>query len=139
LNWRPGSQGGRSDALSRRKQNLPANGADERIRARFQRLFKKNQLPVKMNVMQPTNASEPNQNINAEFSDYNLKVPLFENQRLQQLWHKARQTDKLYQELSEAVQSKAQKLPVWIDKQKIVSIGECFLNKNNLLRFCDRI
>jgi hypothetical protein len=37
------------------------------------------------------------------------------------------------------VRLKAQKLPVWIDKQKIVSIGECFLNKNNLLRFRDRI
>jgi hypothetical protein len=49
-----------------------------------------------MNIIQPTDASEPNQNMNAEFSDYNLKVPFFENQRLQQLWHKARQTDKLY-------------------------------------------
>jgi hypothetical protein len=139
LEWRPGSQGGRPNALSRRKQDLPADGADERIRTRFQKLFKKNQLPVKMNVIQPTNASEPNQNMNAEFSNYNLKVPFFENQRLQQFWHKARQTDKLYQELSEAVRSKIQKLPVWINKQKIVSISECFLNKNNLLRFRDRI
>jgi hypothetical protein len=82
LEWRPGSQGGRPDALSRREQDLPADGADERIRARFQRLFRKNQLPVKMNVMQPTNASELNQNMNAEFFNYSLKVPLFEDQRL---------------------------------------------------------
>jgi hypothetical protein len=82
LEWRPGSQGGRSDALSRREQNLPADGADERIRARFQRLFRKNQLPIKMNVMQPTDAFEPNQNMNAEFSDYNFEVLFFENQRL---------------------------------------------------------
>jgi hypothetical protein len=82
LEWRPGSQGGRPDALSRREQDLLADGADERIRARFQRLFKKDQLPIKMNVMQPINASKSNQNMNAEFSDYSLKVPLFENQRL---------------------------------------------------------
>jgi hypothetical protein len=139
LEWRPGLQGGRPDALSRREQDLPANGADERIRARFQRLFKKDQLSVKINIMQPTDASESNQNMNAEFSDYSLEVALFENQRLQQLWHKARQTDKLYQKLSEIVRSKAQKLPDWIDKQKIVSIGECFLDKNNLLCFRNRI
>jgi hypothetical protein len=65
-----------------------------------------------MSVIQPTDASEPNQNMNAEFSDYSLEVPLFEDQQLQQLWHKARQTDKLYQELSEAMRSKAQKLPI---------------------------
>jgi hypothetical protein len=79
LKWRPGSQNGRSDALFRRKQDLPADGADERIRARFQRLFKKDQLSVKMNVMQPINASELNQNMNAEFFDYSLEVPFFED------------------------------------------------------------
>jgi hypothetical protein len=56
LEWRPGSQGGRTDALSRREQDLPADGADERIRARFQRLFRKNQLPVKINAMQHIDA-----------------------------------------------------------------------------------
>jgi hypothetical protein len=65
-----------------------------------------------MNFMQLTDASELNQNMNAEFSDYSFEVPLFEDQRLQQLWHKAQQTDKLYQKLSEAMRSKAQKLPV---------------------------
>jgi hypothetical protein len=82
VKWRPGSQDGRPDALSRREQDLPADGADERIRARFQKLFRKDQLPVKMNIMQPTDASEPNQNMNAEFSDYSFEVPFFENQRL---------------------------------------------------------
>jgi hypothetical protein len=79
LEWRPGSQDGRPNALSRREQDLPADGADERIRARFQRLFRKDQLSVKMNVMQPTDASEPNQNMNAEFSNYSLEVPFFED------------------------------------------------------------
>jgi hypothetical protein len=51
LEWRPGSQGGRPDALSRREQDLPTDGADERIRARFQRLFRKDQLSVKINAI----------------------------------------------------------------------------------------
>jgi hypothetical protein len=66
--------------------------------------------------MQHTN--EQNENMNSESFDFTFEIPLFENQRLQQLWHKVRQKDKLYQELSEAIRFKMQKLPIWINKQK---------------------
>jgi hypothetical protein len=82
LEWRPGSQGGRPDALSCRDQDLSADGADERIRARFQRLFKKDQLPIKINVMQPIYAFKQNENMNSEPFDFIFEIPLFENQRL---------------------------------------------------------
>jgi hypothetical protein len=87
--------------------------------------------------MQHTN--EQNENMNSESFDFTLEVPLFEDQRLQQFWHKVRQKDKFYQELSEAIRSKVQKLLIWINKRKIVSISECFLDNNGLLRFRDRI
>jgi hypothetical protein len=82
---------------------------------------------------------EQNENMNSEPFDFTLEVPLFEDQRLQQFWHEVRQKNKLYQELSEAIRSKVQKLPTRINKQKIISIGECFLDNNGLLRFRNRI
>lgn len=39
LEWKPGKSLGRPDALSRRGQDLPADGSDERLKARFMKMF----------------------------------------------------------------------------------------------------
>ncbi|KAM4063998.1 reverse transcriptase (RNA-dependent DNA polymerase) [Hirsutella rhossiliensis] len=72
LEWRPGRKGGLPDALSRRDQDMPKD-------------------PNIDIVYQHRGAQEIN---------FGKEIRIFEDEELQQLWHAARQEDKLYQELT---------------------------------------
>jgi hypothetical protein len=54
---------------------------------------------------------------------------------MQDLWHKGWQEDKLYQELTTLVTNKARNLLTVLQKEKLVSIAECTVDKRGLLRF----
>jgi hypothetical protein len=54
---------------------------------------------------------------------------------MQDLWHKGRQEDGLYQDLTTLVINKAQNLPTVLQKEKSVSIAECTLDERGLLQF----
>jgi hypothetical protein len=58
---------------------------------------------------------------------------------MQDLWHKNRQEDKLYQELTMLVLNKERNLPAELQKEKLVSMAECTLDERGLLRFRDWI
>jgi hypothetical protein len=60
---------------------------------------------------------------------------LFEDQNMQNLWHKGCQEDELYQELTMPVANKELNLPTVLQKEKSVSITECTVDERGLLRF----
>jgi hypothetical protein len=128
LEWKPGKTMGKPDALSRREQDLPAYYDDERIRSRFIRLFQNKHL---RNVQFQCLLSEE--------IDFAKEIRVFEDQDMQDLWHRSRQEDKLYQELTTLVLKKEQNLPTELQKEKSVSIAECTLDGRGLLQFRDRI
>jgi hypothetical protein len=120
---------GKPDALSRREQDLPTNYDDERLRSRFIRLFQNKHLRnIQIQCLSATTEI-----------DFTKDVRLFEDQNMQDLWHKGRQEDKLYQELTTLVTNKARNLPTVLQKEKLVSIAECTVDERGLLRFRDRI
>ncbi|KAI1506846.1 Pol protein [Pyrenophora tritici-repentis] len=127
LEWKPGKTMGKPDALSRREQDLPANYDDERIRSRFIRLFQSKHL-----------RSVQIQSLSSEEIDFTKEIRMFEDQEMQNLWHRSRQEDKLYQELTTLVANKERNLPTKLQKEKLVSIAECTLDERGLLRFRDR-
>jgi hypothetical protein len=129
LEWKPGKTMGKPDALSRREQDLPTNYDDERLRSRFIRLFQNKHLRnIQIQCLSATTEI-----------DFTKDVRLFEDQNMQDLWHKGRQEDKLYQELTTLVTNKARNLPTVLQKEKLVSIAECTVDERGLLRFRDRI
>ncbi|KAI1507259.1 Dimer-Tnp-hAT dimerization containing protein [Pyrenophora tritici-repentis] len=129
LEWKPGKTMGKPDALSRREQDLPTGYDDERLRSRFIRLFQSKHL--RSIQIQPLSATTE--------IDFTKNIRLFEDQNMQNLWHKGRQEDTLYQELTTLVANKERNLPTILQKEKAVSIAECTLDERGLLRFRDRI
>jgi hypothetical protein len=120
---------GKPDALSRREQDLPTGYDDERLRYRFIRLFQNKHLRnIQIQCLSATTEI-----------DFTKEVRLFEDQNMQDLWHKGRQEDGLYQELTTLVTNKARNLPTVLQKEKSVSIAECTVDERGLLRFRDRI
>lgn len=71
--------------------------------------------------------------------DFDEEVTVFEDPTLQELWNQARSTDELYQEFTVAFKKQTQQLPSWIRKQKIVSLAECSVDEDGLLRFKGRL
>ncbi|KNG46626.1 hypothetical protein TW65_06673 [Stemphylium lycopersici] len=129
LEWKPGKTMGKSDALSRREQDLPTGYDDERLRSRFIQLFQNKHLRnIQIQCLSATTEI-----------DFTKDVRLFEDQNMQDLWHKARQDDRLYQELTTLVANKERNLPTILQKEKSVSIAECTLDERGLLQFRDRI
>ncbi|XP_044720062.1 reverse transcriptase (RNA-dependent DNA polymerase) domain-containing protein [Hirsutella rhossiliensis] len=112
LEWRPGRKGGLPDALSRRDQDMPANYSDERLKGRIMRLFQDDHLR-RVPISTLSTNTEGAQEIN-----FGKEIRIFEDEELQQLWHAARQEDKLYQELTKLVADGAKSLPTGLQKEK---------------------
>lgn len=128
LEWRPGKTMGKPDALSRREQDRPADYSDERLRSRFIRLFHNKHL----------RSTQIQTLVSSDDIDFAKEVQLFEDRDMQELWHKSRQEDQLYQELTTLVANKERNLPTQLQQQKTVSIAECTLDKRGLLQFRER-
>ncbi|KAM4065040.1 reverse transcriptase (RNA-dependent DNA polymerase) [Hirsutella rhossiliensis] len=133
LEWRPGRKGGLPDALSRRDQDMPANYSDERLKGRIMRLFQNDHLR-RVPISTLSTNTEGAQEIN-----FGKEIRIFEDEELQQLWHAARQEDKLYQELTKLVADGAKSVPTDLQKEKVVSISECSLDNRGLLCFRERV
>lgn len=130
LEWKPGKSMGKPDALSRREQDLPHNYDDERIRSRFMKLFQNKHLKsTRISALD----IEPSE------LDFSAEVRLFEDEEMQQLWHKSRQEDQLYQELTRLVAGEERNLPTALQKEKSISMAECTLDARGLLQFRGRI
>lgn len=131
LEWKPGKSLGRPDALSRRGQDLPADGSDERLKARFMKMFQSEHLKS-VHIASMGVPAKP------EEINFEEEVRLFEDQELQTLWHEARK-DELYRQLTMYVARNERNLPTHLQKEKTISITECSVDERGLLRFRDRV
>ncbi|KAI1683408.1 Pol protein [Pyrenophora tritici-repentis] len=58
------------------------------------------------------------QSLSSEEIDFTEEIRMFEDQDMQNLWHRSRQEDKLYQELTTLVANKERNLPTKLQKEK---------------------
>jgi hypothetical protein len=77
LQYRPGKQAVRPDALSRREQDMPQDANDERVSHRFRALF----ADVTVRTGRPRGESEEDK----EEIDFETPVRMFEDPEIQQL------------------------------------------------------
>ncbi|KAI1676147.1 Pol protein [Pyrenophora tritici-repentis] len=59
------------------------------------------------------------QSLSSEEIDFTKEIRMFEDQEMQNLWHRSRQEDKLYQELTTLVANKERNLPTKLQKEKL--------------------
>ncbi|KAG9184899.1 hypothetical protein G6011_06845, partial [Alternaria panax] len=137
--YRPGADNVRADALSRRHQDMPANGSDARISRRFLQVFKPATATIdkdpaddealkifRCSVERPTVFSYP---VSAP------PTPPAQH-RLEQLWEEAREKDQVYQSAWKAVRDGERKFPTALDLK--LSISECRLDDSGNLLYRDR-
>ncbi|KAI1521746.1 hypothetical protein PtrSN002B_012331, partial [Pyrenophora tritici-repentis] len=55
--------------------------------------------------------------LSSEEIDFTKEIRMFEDQEMQNLWHRSRQEDKLYQELTTLVANKERNLPTKLQKE----------------------
>jgi hypothetical protein len=79
------------------EQDLPTSYEDEQLRLRFIQLFQNKHL--RNTQIQSLSATTE--------LDFTKDVRLFEDQNMQDLWHKGCQEDELYQDLTTLVTNKA--------------------------------
>ena len=130
--YRPGKQGGKPDALTRRKQDLPANTEDAREKYRNQVLLKEHQLDedvkkdlklyVTTRSMEKTSEDEFKGDIGNESEPDNEEGSDSEKtesgQSLEELLKKAYEKDEIVKEIIKAKQDNLRKLP-----EKILKMG----------------
>lgn len=126
--FRPGRQGQRPDALSRRTQDLPNTPDDPRLTERKFRLIKDSWLHAKSDCI---NLSLINhQNIPSGSQ-------IFEEPNLQNLWDQAVQNDITFKELYSAIWTGERTFPSNLDLK--TSLSECELDARGALCFRKRI
>ena len=127
LQYRPGKQAVRPDALSRREQDIPQNANDERVSFRFRSIF--GDVTVRTGRAQ--------RELEGEELDLETPVQMFEDPEMQQLWEDARRTDAIYRVFSTAIFKEHRRIPAGTDTK--VSLAECELDERRLLRFRGRL
>jgi len=157
LEYRPGKLAGRPDALSRREQDMPADGDErlrfrekrlldpsimkgiislapirrsERIGARIERVPPEQPLPTAIIEPAPDNTAL----LQGDFVEgIGEGLPLSE---LEQLWANAESEDERLQRIKQAVKDGLSRFPV--DLHVAVSMSECRVDAANHLRYRDR-
>jgi hypothetical protein len=129
LEYRPGKQNQRPDALSRRDQDIPKDSNDERVKAREAEMF-------------------PNVKINSTRvldNEGELKIKkiastlVFNDKELQDLWEKGIQADDTYALIFEAVERGDRKIPTQAERKGIkINIAELTISKRGLLSYRGR-
>jgi RNase H-like domain found in reverse transcriptase/Reverse transcriptase (RNA-dependent DNA polymerase)/Integrase zinc binding domain/Integrase core domain len=150
LQFRAGKNSERPDALSRREQDLPKSGTDERLRERVYRLVKSEWLqstdarvshmscwegPGKTQVvLNPLNSSEipePGE------VDPPKGATIFEEEHLQILWDQAILSDREYTQILSAVAKRERSLPAGVTAK--VQLSECEMDARGALLFRNRL
>lgn len=121
LQYRPGKLASRPDALSRREQDMPAEG-DERLEFREVRLLNPDAFIGNAVFVAPVAANAP--------------VAEGEEQPLEQQWEAAEAADEVFKELKQAVQDGLRRFPARLKVN--TSIAECELNGQGQLLFRGR-
>jgi RNase H-like domain found in reverse transcriptase/Reverse transcriptase (RNA-dependent DNA polymerase)/Integrase zinc binding domain len=128
LVFRPGRLASKPDALSRRHQDMPQDGADERLARRFHAIFKRIKVtPGRTRLEQDDQVP----------LDFNEPVLIFDDPDLQALWEQARKDDLTYQAISLALKNGERRLSA--EMQVKTSLSECHLDERGLLCFRNRV
>jgi RNase H-like domain found in reverse transcriptase len=122
LQYRPGKLASRPDALSRREQDMPAEG-DKRLEFRDVRLFNPDAFIGNTVFVAPVVADTPS-------------VTDGEEQPLEQQWEAAERADEMFEELKQAVRNNLRRFPTRLKVN--TSIAECELDEQGRLRFRGR-
>ncbi|KAJ6436050.1 hypothetical protein O9K51_11425 [Purpureocillium lavendulum] len=141
LEWRPGKESELPDQLSRRAQDMPKEGSDDRLKSRFRKLFQDVNLE---SVNIATGKTERAETVDVvakkrDALDFEHEVPVFEDSEMQKAWTIGRRTDETYMEISRAVAAGNRSLPTKVAANTPVSISECSLDKRGLLHFRSRL
>jgi reverse transcriptase-like protein/integrase-like protein len=141
LEWRPGKESELPDQLSRRVQDMPKEGSDERLRSRFRKLFQDENLrsfSIATGKIERSRAVDSADEASTTL-DFEQEVPIFEDAVMQKAWTAARRTDETYKTISRAVAAGSRNLPTTVTTNTPVSISECSLDKRGLLHFRNRL
>jgi transposase InsO family protein/predicted aspartyl protease len=130
ITYIPGTQNGRADALSRREQDMPSSGLDERIAYRTMQLLKPEMLRPPSVRLAPTRTQPPD-----------TMPTVFPNSQgnlddLVSLWDEARKKDQTYEAMVSTLASGQREFPRELDVR--VSVGDCSLSQNKELLFRER-
>lgn len=132
LEYRPGKQNQRSDALSRREQDMPKDSGDERIKARVTNMFPN----VKIHATGTMSEENNEQN---DRTDKIASTLVFNDEELQRLWAKGIQTDHAYLTILEAVERGDRKIPADIERKGVkIGIAELAVSERGLLSYRGR-
>lgn len=102
LEWRPGKESELPDQLSTRAQDIPKEGGDERLKARFRKLFQDENMRS-VNIATGKTEGAETVDVAAKESDpldFEHKVPMFEDSEMQKAWTNGRRMDGTYKEIS---------------------------------------
>lgn len=118
----PGRENERADALSRRDQDMPQDGSDQRLADRNMQLLKPEMLaPSRIVRALPAMVSPPRSQTLGELPDELMG------------WDQAVEDDEVYIQAKEAVRTSARKFPTELRLK--VSISECSLSNEGYLLF----
>jgi predicted aspartyl protease len=116
----PGPQNERADALSRREQDLPSSGDDERITFRTMQLIKPEMLEVPRLLLAPAQAQPPDRT----------------EEDLDSQWDQSKRDDATYEAMVKALRDQERVFPSKLEVR--VSINDCELNEGGELLFRGR-
>ncbi|KAJ4193190.1 hypothetical protein FSOLCH5_003428 [Fusarium solani] len=114
---------------------MPKEGGDERLKARFRKLFQ-NENMRSVNIA--TGKTEGAETVDVAVKesdplDFKHEVPTFEDSEMQKAWTNGRRTDETYKEISRAVAAGNSSLPAKVAANTPVSISECSLDERRTL------
>ena len=122
LNYRPGKDAVRPDALSRLEQDTPKDANDTRLLHRHMQLIPNNWIEPKFQV--------PINNIRTSIVNYNAP---FEDIELVRLWEIGVQVDGQFRDITKALKEDKRCLPPSVRSK--FSISECLIDQNDHIRW----
>ncbi|KAI0993189.1 hypothetical protein K3495_g14995, partial [Podosphaera aphanis] len=124
LHYRPGKDATRPDALSRLEQDKPFNPYDPRLQHREAQLIENDWIAA---AELTTKTQDFLEDVNTPFDDKDLS----------QLWHAGKQVDGEYRDIKSALKENQRCFPPSVTSK--ISISECSLDRNNHVRWRDRL
>jgi hypothetical protein len=136
IQYRPGSDNDRADALSRRDQDIPADEDDERTQSRTFQLLKvasaKTITPVRAKSV-----TDPTLNSDGNIVSPTLPSPPDMETLLSERWQEARTNDPVYQIFWQTVKQEKPQLPPSVRRNGI-TLGDCSLDEDQELCYRTR-
>jgi hypothetical protein len=133
--YRPGKLNERADALSRREQDLPANGKDACLKHRYQQLLKPT-TAAEEEIEDSTDAVITFSSAISLLEAFPTQIEPMEPAALDEVWKQAKEEDPVYLATLQFVKDEERRFPVYLGLK--ASIAECHTDDNYVLHFRHR-